>query len=294
MSEIQKEKETTQSGEGLLAEKYYQACHLMSETAYAGSDGTEAISQLETLTELFGELGDYSDSKERLEKCSRRLEKLKEKKAADDEKRAEEAAQKNARYAELREDAKRAEKILKKRDASKRLEDISKELREKYSDIEGAEDYAREYAEKSVSLMEAYNRRKRYEVICCIAACFLVVLTALIYILMFSKQGSNYRPLIPLTVCDCIAFASFMIGYHCESESGTAASVIGAAGLAACFIATALLCIFKRPPLGLLGYIELLFLPIVIGFFAGVVLYVTWGIFARRIERPAKTRWDKK
>lgn len=280
--------------DGLTAEKYYQACHLMSETAYAGSDCTEAIAQLERLVELFKELGDYSDCEERLEKCSRRLEKLKEKKAEDDRIKTENDKKLRAEYQSLREEAERAEKILKKRDAARRLEEISQVFLSKYSSIEGASDYAREYSERSKVLQAAYIKRRKYEIICCVAAAAVCALAAVIYILTFAKQGRDYRPLIPLCICDSLMIATFMIGYHCESDSGTLASVTGAAGAAACFIATVLLSIFKRPPLGFLGYIWLLLLPIVIGFTAGAVLYITWGIFARRVEKPGKTRWEKK
>ncbi len=286
--------EINEMQEGLTAEKYYQACHLMSEIAYAGSDGTEAIAQLERLVELFKELGDYSDSEKRLEICSLRLKNLTEKKSEIDRLKTEADKKLRAEYQSLREEADRAEKILKKRDAARRLEEISQVFLNRFSSIEGAADYAREYSERSKVLQAAYIKRRKYEIICCLAAAAVCVFVALIYILTFAKQGKDYRPLIPLCICDSLMIAAFMIGYHCESDSGTWASVTGAAGAAACFIATWLLCIFKRPPLGILGYIWLLFLPIVIGFLAGAILYITWGIFARRFEKPAKSRWEKK
>lgn len=261
---------------------FYEACYRLGEA--------DKIEELKAVEKLFLQLEDYPDCDKKLDECHEKLAELEKHKAQADAENARRLAKLKSEYTALRDDAKRYEKILKKRDAAQKLSAISEKLLKNYAEIEGAQDYAREFSAKAKSLEEQYENRRGFEKKSCIVAVLVQIAAAFLYVFAFAKIGGDFSPTVPLTVCDCIMFAGFMIGYFCESGSGAYASFFAALCFAVMLIATVILCIINKLALGLLGYLGLAALPIVIGIAAGAIVYLIWRSFAAKAEMPAEER----
>ena len=261
---------------------FYEACYRLG--------AADKIDELKAVEHLFLQLEGYPDCDKKLEECREKLALLQKQKAKSDAENAQRLEKLRSEYTALRDDAKRYEKVLKKKEAAKKLTAISEELLKDYAEIEGAEDYAREFSAKALTLEEQYEKRRVFEKKSCIVAVLVQIAAAFLYVFAFAKLGGDFSPTVPLTVCDCIMFSGFMIGYFCESGSGAYASFFAALCFAVMFIATAVLCIINKLALGLLGYLGLVALPIVIGVAAGAIVYLIWRGFAARAEAPAEKR----
>ncbi len=187
-------------------------------------------------------------------------------------------------FDDIRSEAKRIEKTLKKRDAAKRFGELARLMTTKFSDFESAADYAAEFSEKSRRLEAAYNSRRKFETVSCISATAAELMLSALYILLFVRIGSDFKPFIFLTVCYTVMFAGFMIGYVCESEKGASACLFGAFGFAADFIMTIILALVFKTAGSVVEYLKLLVMPVVIALAAGAAVCVVWGIFAGRAE----------
>lgn len=264
---------------------FYEACYRLGEA--------KTIDELKTAEQMLIQLGDYPESDKKLELCREKIKELEKQKAEADAANAQRLEKLREEYTALRDEAKRCVKILKKKDAAKKLRGISARLSEKYSEIEGAPDYAREFSARADELDREYARRSSFEKISCATATLLEIAAAALYIIAFAKLGDSFGPFVPLTVCDCIMLGGFMIGYFCESGSGAYASLFAALGFAVMLIATIVLCIFNKLSLGALGYIKLIALPIVIGLAAGIVIYIVWSRFAANAEKVQKLQEKK-
>lgn len=261
---------------------FYEACYRLGEA--------KTVNELKAAEQMLMQLGDYPESDQKLELCREKINELEKQKAQADAANAQRLEKLRVEYTALRDEAKRCVKILKKRDAAKKLREISARLSETYSEIEGAPDYAREFSARADDLEREYARRSSFEKISCIIASLLEIAVAAIYIMAFAKLGDSMNPLLPLTVCDCIMLGGFLTGYSCESGSGAYASLFAALGFAVMLIATIVLCIFNKLSLGVLGYIKLITLPIVIGIAAGIVIYIVWSRFAAKSEKERKSK----
>ncbi len=197
-------------------------------------------------------------------------------------------------FDDIREEAKRIEKTLKKRDAAKRFGELARLMTTRFSDFESAADYAAEFSEKSRRLEAAYNSRRKFETVSCISATAAELLLGALYIFLFVKTGSDFKPFIFLTICYTIMFAGFMIGYVCESEKGASACLFGAFGFAADFIMTIILALVFKTTGSAVEFIKLLVLPVVIALAAGAAVCIVWGIFAGHSENRQEQTGEKR
>lgn len=289
-ADTQVQEDSSQQEENSLSEgekraKFYEACYRLSEA--------KSISELLSIERMFLQLEGYQDCDKRLEQCRAKIVELQEQKAVQDAANAQRLEKLREEYTQLRDEAKRCEKILRKREAARKLTEISEKLAQDYSEIEGAEDYAREFSAKAAQLEKEYERRQAFEKKSCAIVALAEIAAAALYLLLFANIGDKFSPLVPLVICDCILFSGFTIGYFCESSSGAYASLFAALDFALALIGTIVLCILNKLALGFGGYVMLLLLPIVIGGAVGAIVYIVWSRFAAKSEKDQIKRGRK-
>lgn len=279
--------DTQDQEEGALSEsekraKFYEACYRLGEA--------KTISELLSVERIFEQLEGYQDCDKRLEQCREKRLELEKQKAAKDAENAQRLEKLRDEYTQLRDEAKRCESTMRASEAAKRLTEISEKLLEGYTEIEGAEDYAREFAQKAKALEREDARRRSFEKKSAVVATVLQIAAVVIYVLAFVKSGSGFRPLVPLIICDCILFSSLSIAFLSISNSGSYVGIFGFLGFFVIYLATLVLCIAKKLALGILGYILLIVLPIVIGFNVGVFIGLLWRSLEARVVISEKNK----